>query len=282
MRSVTATSVEGCTSADNLSPTTNPRGHRIVDAMDVDLLGPLVVLALIDSTSFGTLLIPIWLMLHPGPLRPGRLLVFLGTVAVFYFGVGAAMAAGAGAVLPNLAEIVDSRPFLWVQLTVGVALFFLSFRMGPKKNGRNKENAEAGGGRLARWRERALNTGSVGRLIALALTAVAIELGSMLPYLAAIGLLATAQLPTGQVILIMAGYCLVMILPALILLATRMALRHRIEPLLQRISRWLANSETLAWVVGIVGFLLARDAAFRLGLFEGGFTIFRFGDGDGS
>lgn len=263
--------------ADNLSPTTNPRGDRIVDAMDLDLLGPLVVLALIDSTSFGTLLIPIWLMLHPGPLRPGRLLVFLGTVAVFYFGVGVAVAAGAGALLPNLADFVDSRPFRWVQLTVGVALFFLSFRMGKKK-----DDAEEGGGRLARWRERALTTGSVAGLIGLALTAVAIELGSMLPYLAAIGLITTAQLPVVQVVPVMAGYCLVMILPALALLGARIAMRHRIEPLLQRISRWLANSETLAWVVGIVGFLLARDAAFRLGLFDEGFLRFQFGDGDGS
>jgi hypothetical protein len=269
------TSVERCTSADNLSPTTVSHDDRMVDAMDLDLLGPLVVLALIDSTSFGTLLIPIWLMLHPGPLRPGRLLVFLGTVAVFYFGVGVAAAASASALLPNLATIVESRPFLWVQLTVGVALFFLSFRIGKKK-----DNPEAGGGRLARWRERALTTGSVGGLIGLALTAVAIELGSMLPYLAAIGLITTAQLAIGQIVAVMAGYCLVMILPALTLLGVRLALRGRIEPLLQRISRWLANGETLAWIVGIVGFLLARDAAFRLGLFEEGFLSFRFGDRD--
>lgn len=242
--------------------------------MDLELLGPLVVLALIDSTSFGTLLIPIWLMLHPGPVRPGRLLVFLGTVAAFYFAVGVAVAAGAGALLPNLAAIADSRPFLWVQLTAGVALFFLSFRIGRRKKG-----TEAGGGRLARWRERALTTGSVAGLIGLALTAVAIELGSMLPYLAAIGLITTAQLPAGQVALIMAGYCLVMIIPALALLSGRLAFGHRIEPALERISRWLANSETLAWVVGIVGFLLARDAAFRLGLLGDGFLNIDIGNG---
>jgi hypothetical protein len=228
--------------------------------MTFALLGPLAVLALIDSTSFGTLLIPIWLMLHPGPVRAGRLLVFLGTVAAFYFAVGVAVAAGAGAVLPNLATLVESRPFGWVQLTVGVALFFLSFRMGRKKG------ADAGGGRLARWRERAMTTGSVAGLIGLALTAVAIELGSMLPYLAAIGLVTTEQLPPTQVAVIMAGYCLVMIVPALTLLGARLALGQRIEPVLERISRWLANSETLAWVVGIVGFLLATDAAERLGL----------------
>jgi hypothetical protein len=268
-----------------LSPTTMPAASGIVAGMTVlaasasqaslelALLGPLAVLALIDSTSFGTLLIPIWLMLHPGPVRAGRLLAFLGTVAAFYFAVGLAVVAGADALLPDLAGIVESRPFLWVQLTVGVALFFLSFRMGRRKG------SDAGGGRLARWRERAMTTGSIGGLIGLAVTAVGIELGSMLPYLAAIGLITTAQLPVAQVALVMAGYCLVMIMPALFLLGARLALGHRIEPLLERISRWLANSEALAWVVGIVGFLLARDAVFRLGLLGEGFLNIEFGGG---
>lgn len=37
--------------------------------MTTAFIGVLVVLALVDSTSFGTLLIPIWLLLTPGKLR---------------------------------------------------------------------------------------------------------------------------------------------------------------------------------------------------------------------
>ena len=59
--------------------------------MPPDLLGQLVVLALIDSTSFGTLLIPLWFLLVPGRVRAHRVLVFLGTVAAFYLGVGIAL-----------------------------------------------------------------------------------------------------------------------------------------------------------------------------------------------
>ena len=51
--------------------------------MEFALLGSLAVLALIDSTSFGTLLIPTWLLMHPGRVRAMRMLVFLGTVAAF-------------------------------------------------------------------------------------------------------------------------------------------------------------------------------------------------------
>jgi hypothetical protein len=228
--------------------------------MDFALLGSLAVLALIDSTSFGTLLIPVWLLIHPGPVRAVRMLVFLGTVAMFYFVVGLAVALGADAFLPQINSVLDTRPAQWTQLVLGVALFFLSFRLERKKK-------DPGSGRLERWRQRVLaDDGGVGPLAGLALTAAAAEVSTMLPYLAAIGLLTTAALPAPTVVLVMAGYCVVMILPALVLLAVRLASGRRIVPVLTRLSDWMARSNALAWIVGIVGFLLARDAAVRLGL----------------
>lgn len=223
--------------------------------MDLALLGSLAVLALIDSTSFGTLLIPIWLLLYPGGVRAGRMLVFLGTVAVFYFAVGVALALGADAALPQISRVLDTRPAAWAQLVAGVALFFLSFRL---------DRAPAGGGRLARWRERALTDGGATGLAGLALGAAAAEVTTMLPYLAAIGLLTTSDLAAGPVVLVMAGYCLLMIVPALVLLAVRLTAGDRLTPLLARIGDWMARSNAAAWIVGIVGFLLARDAAVRL------------------
>ncbi|NUT33135.1 MAG: GAP family protein [Hamadaea sp.] len=257
--------------------------------MDLPLLGSLAVLALIDSTSFGTLLIPIWLLLHPGRIRPGRILVFLGTVAAFYFAVGVAIALGADAYLPQLRRILDTPAALWTQLVLGVALFFWSFRMDKKKSaagssgGRppldldpaaGRQPADAGRtagrpqqpSRMARWRERAMTDGNAASLAGLALTAAAAEVTTMLPYLAAIGLLTTSALAAPQIALVMGGYCLLMIAPALVLLMLRLTAGHRIEPLLRRISDWMAKSNAVAWIVGIVGFLLARDAAVRLDL----------------
>ena len=225
--------------------------------MDFALLGSLAVLALIDSTSFGTLLIPIWLLMHPGGIRAGRVLVFLGTVAVFYFAVGVAIELGADAVLPQISRVLDTRPAAWAELVLGVALFFLSFRL-------DRKHQRAGGGRLLRWRERALTDGRVAGLAGLALAAAAAEVTTMLPYLAAIGLLTTSELAAGSIALVMAGYCLLMVLPALLLLAVRLTAGDGITPLLTRIGDWMARSNALSWIVGIVGFLLARDAAVRL------------------
>ncbi len=224
--------------------------------MDFALLGSLAVLALIDSTSFGTLLIPIWLLMHPGGVRAGRLLLFLGTVALFYLVVGLAIALGADAFLPQITRVLDTRAASWVQLVLGVGLFFLSFRLDRKYR--------RGDGRLVRWRERALTDGSAAGLAGLALAAAAAEVTTMLPYLAAIGLLSTSDLTTGSLALVLAGYCLLMILPALLLTALRLATGDRLTPLLTRVGTWMANSNALSWIVGIVGFLLARDAAARL------------------
>lgn len=226
--------------------------------MDLALLGSLAVLALIDSTSFGTLLIPIWLLMSPGRVRAGRILVFLGTVALFYLAVGMAVALGADAFMPQISRLLEARPVSWAQFVLGVALFFLSFRLD------RKHRPAGGGGRLTRWRERAMTDGGVAGLAGLALAAAAAEVTTMLPYLAAIGLITTADLAVGTVALVMAGYCLLMIVPALVLTVVRMAAGDRLTPLLTVIGTKLANSNALSWVVGIVGFLLARDAAARL------------------
>ncbi|GGE92567.1 GAP family protein [Mycetocola zhadangensis] len=233
--------------------------------MTITLAVSLLVLALIDSTSFGTLLIPIWLLLAPGAVRAGRVLLFLGTVAGFYFVVGILLSAGVGRFLSD-PEILNGPVVVRVQLVVGLGLFAWSFFLGKKKRTADGTREQ---GRLLRWRDRAMNDGgggSVGSLIALALGAAALELASMLPYLAAIGLVAAEGLDPPTRTLVLAAYCLVMITPALLLLIGRLAARRAVEPLLTRIASWMEKrgGETTAWVVGILGFFIARDALVRI------------------
>lgn len=243
--------------------------------MDLGLAASLAALALIDSTSFGTLLIPIWLLLAPGRVRAGRMLAYLATIAVFYFAVGLLIAVGATAFIDDIGAVLDTRPALWAQLVLGVGLLLLSFRFDSKK-----QTGE--GGRTARWREKALGVegaegdgatrtrASVLPLMGLALGAATIEVATMLPYLAAIGMVTSAGIGSAGITATMAGYCLVMVLPALVLLAARLVARDAVEPVLQRINDWMVKNaaSTTGWVLGIVGFLVARDAAWRLGLFE--------------
>ncbi|WP_336031368.1 GAP family protein [Geodermatophilus sp. FMUSA9-8] len=229
--------------------------------MDLELLA-LVPLALVDSTSVGTLLLPIWFLLAPGRVRARRLLVFLGTIAGFYLLVGVALLAGAEALRDRAAGLGDSSALTVAQLLLGVTLFASSFAMGRRREGSRRS------GRVLRWRDRAVGggEGGTGVLVGLALGAGLLELATMLPYLAAIGLLGGSGLSPVLQGGALAGYCLVMVLPALLLLALRLLAARQVEPLLARVGSWLerTGAETTAWVVGIAGFLLARDAIGRL------------------
>ncbi|MBJ8341411.1 GAP family protein [Antrihabitans sp. YC3-6] len=222
----------------------------------------LVGLALVDSTSIGTLVVPVWLLLSPKRPSVRMLAYYLATIAAFYFVVGVALALVAQAGTDWLQSSLRSPVVLVPQLAVGVGLFALSWRFDSKKR-RSRGEPD----RVARWRERAIDSQSSGRGLAiLAVSAATLELFSMLPYLAAIGLLVASPLSAVQWIPLLACYCVVMIAPALLLVGARTAMHDRIEPLLRRIDAFLIRHADSAagWALGIVGFLLARDAAAQL------------------
>lgn len=228
--------------------------------MTTTLAATLAALALIDSTSFGTLLIPIWLLLTPGRAPVRQVLLFLGTVGAFYFAVGLGLLAGAGVVLVSAGHLLDSEVAARIQLVIGVGLFVWSLWIG--------RSGGEGAGRLTRWRERLTGTegGGPGPVVALALTAALLEVATMLPYLGATALVSRSGMtPLGQGGTL-AAYCLVMLVPALVLLVLRLFARRLVEPTLVKVGAWMerTSGETTAWVVGIVGFLVARDAIGRI------------------
>lgn len=229
--------------------------------MTTTLAATLAALALVDSTSFGTLLIPIWLLLAPGRRAGTRVLVFLATVGVFYFLVGIALLLGARALLEGAGGALDSPVAYRIQLVIGVGLFVWSFFIGRSKGGDGEPS------RLTRWRQRLVDAeGGIAPLVVLALTAALLEVATMLPYLGATALISRADLAAPERVGVLAAYCLVMLAPALVLLALRVAARRVVEPVLEKVGAWMerTSGETTAWVVGILGFLIARDALARM------------------
>jgi hypothetical protein len=97
-------------------------------------------------------------------------------------------------------------------------------------------------------------------------TAGALELLTVLPYLAAVGLLASAGLSPVWYLPLLVGYCVVMVLPALVLVGLRVAAHDRLEGPLRRLDNFLSRhaDSAIGWVMAIAGFLIARDAAARL------------------
>lgn len=234
--------------------------------MELTTLAVLVGLALVDSTSIGTLVIPLVWLLRPGPVAWRPLVTFLVTVAVMYAAIGAVLLLVGQSLASALGGLGDVDAVRWVQLAVGVALFATAFS--------DAAMSRLAGGAL-RWRDRLRGDDDghdpgVGRsIVATAAVAVAVEVPTMLPYLAAIGILAATDLTVGLQLGLLGGYAVVMVLPALALAVVRAVAGSRVEGPLRRLDTWLTRQadEMTGWVFGIVGFLLAGDAVQALELF---------------
>lgn len=236
----------------------------------------LVVLALIDSTSFGTLLIPVWLLMTSRRVRVDRFLIYLLTVVGLYFLFGLIIMFSADLFLNRYGSLLESKQMLIGQFILGILLLIISQLMDSKKARlRASERAAQGGGRILNWRQRIMggkdsSKSALITLVGLALTAVVLEIATMLPYLAAIGLI-TVESPSWSISsLMLLGYCIIMIFPALLLLVGRLVAHRTLEPILIRLDKWLTkNAQSMtAWIIGIVGFLLAANAIYALDWFN--------------
>jgi hypothetical protein len=248
----------------------------------------LALLALLDGLSIGTLLIPVFLLLAPR-LRGGRVLLYLGTIAGFYLLVGALFMLGLVNLVDVGREFLGSTAGMVARLVVGVLLLIVAITMPTKRKAPSTVDAVAAsgavgadpaasatpapapGGRIARWRDRLLSErSSPATVMAVALGAGLVEVATMLPYLVAMGLLSEADLSMPLRYAALAGYCVLMIVPALLLLALRLLAAPLVQRPLERLAAWLerTTAENTAWIVGIVGFLIARSAAAELGIFD--------------
>ncbi|WP_028474340.1 GAP family protein [Nocardioides alkalitolerans] len=232
----------------------------------------LVGLALVDSTSIGTLVLPLVLLLAPRP-DVRRYLVFLATVGGFYALVGIGLVLGASAVADLARDAGDLAPLRWAQLVLGVVLLAVGVLGDPRRwFGRRPEPAPEGTdatSRTATWRARLTGPGASYRMVVgVGLGAALVEVASMLPFLAAVGIITAADLAPAASALVVLAYAVVMVMPALLLLLLRLALGDRVEAPLARLSGWLDRTTAGAtyWIFAIVGLLLAGDAAQALDL----------------
>ncbi len=231
----------------------------------------LIILALVDSTSIGTLIIPLWLLLRGRREAIGKVLAYLLAIAGFYWVIGVLLRSG---LLLIDTSIFEHRFFRIAGLLAGVLMIIwaLSYRTDAQKAAAARKKVSAGSAatteqvpeseqvprRLRKALAGALDTRT--GVIVLALVAGLLELPTMLPYLAAIGVMQGAGWHTGVQLLALVGYCLVMILPGFILVGARMVAGRQVEAWMQKIGPKAASyaQETLGWVVGIGGYLLIR------------------------
>lgn len=262
----------------------------------------LAILALVDGLSVGTLLIPVFFLIAPGRPKVSRILLYLGTITAFYLVVGVLFTLGLVNIVDTGRSFLESTSGRVAMLVVGAVMLVSALCMPTPRARRKKAEAAyaervrefqaaggvpgAGGstpagarplpdgpeyssGRIVRWRERLLADGTApAAVMAVALAAGLVEVASMLPYLIGMTMIADAPIGMPGRFGLLAGYCIVMILPALVLLAARVLAARLVERPLERLAAWLerTGAENTAWIIGIIGFLLLRTGASQLGI----------------
>lgn len=199
----------------------------------------IIGLALVDSTSLGMSLIPLWLLLSPGKLSKSRISAYLVTLTAAYLIMGIVVAAGAKSVFESMRAWIDGVPdavLMSVQALAGLLIVAFGLTL-LVRNLRDTDGAATKA--LLRWRNEAMTVGSSRGLVRLALVAFAVEFATMIPYVGAIGAMVDAQMSWPSIVWWVAVYCVVMMTPAFIMTALRISFGGRIDPFLQKLDDWL-------------------------------------------
>lgn len=214
--------------------------------MSIELLLSIGGLALLDTLSPATIGVTVYLLLTETKSLASRLVIYLLTVAGFYFSVGVMLMLGMGVLLDSVASLFQSRAVSWVIFIMGVGLFIASF-YSPQKG-----NTE-----LPRPKSK-----SRFSMVALGFTTALIEVGTAFPYFAAIGLMTTADLTPYQWLPVMSGYNLIMVLPSLILFMLYLLFGRMMQRPLERLQMSIAkqSGSVLSWVLCIVGLILIANS----------------------
>lgn len=233
--------------------------------MESSTMAGLAGLALLDSLSVGTLVIPVAMLLAPG-FQARRLLVYLGTLAGFYLCAGIVLLAGADAVVSAFRTVADTTALLWVQLAAGALMFGAAFFVGPGAITLGRRGQRAPEPAPARWERRLNAVTSTPGIAGVALSAGLVEIATMAPYLGAIAMLTAAPVGVPAKGAALAAYVVLMCVPALALLGLRSSAGRRAEPALERFGAWLSRQAAAAfpWILGLLGWFVGGDAAGRL------------------
>ncbi|WP_217560974.1 GAP family protein [Paenibacillus sp. GbtcB18] len=210
--------------------------------MNLELLVSVGGLALLDTLSPATLGVTVYLLLTEKERLSSRLMIYLVTVAAFYFFVGVAFMLGMDMLLAAFSSIFQNRIVSWVTLIIGGILFIASFYYPESKKSD-----------LPRPKSKSKTS-----MIALGFSTSLIEVGTAFPYFAAIGLMTTSNLAVFQWLPILAGYNFIMVLPPLIVFSLHLLLGRVMQRPLEKLQIKISkhSGSAISWIMCIVGLIL--------------------------
>ena len=203
-------------------------------------------LSLLDALNPSALAVTLLLLLRGGPYR-SRVLAYVSAIFATYLVLGIAIYAGLDGVLGLLDNGVVREVGYWLAAVLGAAM--LLFALFPPARFRN-------GAPLPTLPERL----PIPLVMTTGVTITVAEFSTAFPYLGAIGLLRGFTADPVLAVPLLVSYNVIFVLPPVLLLVAFAAFGEQLRP---RLEAWLKRREskkddTWLWILGIVGFLLAR------------------------
>ncbi|WP_439873263.1 GAP family protein (plasmid) [Bacillus mycoides] len=210
--------------------------------VSIELLLLIGGMALLDTLSPGILGVTVYLLLTDNKRLTKRLLVYLLTVAGFYFAVGVSLMLGLGFLLDNIFSLFQNRMVSWIVFIIGLVLFIASFYVPTEKNTGLP----------------APKSKSILSMVALGFTTSLIEVGTAFPYFVAISIMTTSNLSWMEWSSILVGYNFIMVFPPLVLFLFYLLFGRRMQKPLENLRVKIANNKgsALSWILCIVGIIL--------------------------
>lgn len=214
--------------------------------MSIETLSVIGVLAILDTLSPAIIGVTVYVLLV-AKKQPSRLLLtYLTTVVLFYFSTGIFLMLGLDVIFDPIANALNNHSARLVMIIVGAILFVGSWLVPKKKTSGSPKPKSF----------------SIGAMIALGFTTSLLEVATALPYFAAIGILTSNHLAFYEWLPIIAGYNLIMITPAILLLCLHILFKRFMNKPLRKIQALFdkSTSSALSWAMFFVGLILLMNA----------------------
>lgn len=214
--------------------------------MSIETLSVIGVLAILDTLSPAIIGVTVYVLLVAKKQQSRLLLTYLTTVVLFYFSTGIFLMLGLDVIFDPIANVLNNQSARLVMIIVGAILFVGSWLVPKKKTSGSPKPKSF----------------SIGAMIALGFTTSLLEVATALPYFAAIGILTSNHLAFYEWLPIIAGYNLIMITPAILLLCLHILFKRFMNKPLRKIQALFdkSTSSALSWAMFFVGLILLMNA----------------------
>lgn len=225
--------------------------------MTIDLLLVFLGLAVVDSINPSAFIASGFILTKSAEVdRLKNLKAYVTGIIVSYFFIGLVILISVDSFMAITKEVKSSRSALIIQAIIGGALLLYAILAPDKPNAAKQAKQEA-------FLKKALQP---RLLFFYGMQITLVELVSALPYFAALALLASVHLPLAVSAIYIAGYCVVFVLPLLVIGYAYSRKREQFDAWLEKRSDRgkKAGRETLLWLLGIVGFVVFTQALSQL------------------